>query len=137
MYVVWRLSDLHSLRKRVCNVVGRAVQRAVRFCFGHKSLFLSVWYLEFPSNDVATKLQVTLFLLTSRLGAFFGFQGTLTDRISRAKTLKIINLKCTFNIWCRISRFDSRRSIFSFLFFLAVLFCLFVCLFVFSPYFTY
>ena len=35
----------------------------MRFCFSH-NIFLSVWYLELPSNDVATKLQLTSFSLT-------------------------------------------------------------------------
>ena len=46
------------------------IASGVQFCFGHKSL----WYPELPSNDVATKLQLTLFRLTWRLGAFLGFQ---------------------------------------------------------------
>ena len=49
------------------------IASGVQFCFGHKSL----WYPELPSNKVATKLQLTSFRLTSRLGAFLGFQATL------------------------------------------------------------
>ena len=49
------------------------IASGVQFCFGHKSL----WYPELPSNDVATKLQLTSFRVTSRLGAFLGFQANL------------------------------------------------------------
>ena len=49
------------------------IASGVQFCFGHKSL----WYPELPSNGVATKLQLTSFRLTSRLGAFLGFQANL------------------------------------------------------------
>ena len=50
------------------------IARGVQFCFGHKSL----WYPEWPSNDVAAKLQLTSFRLTLRLGAFLGFQANLS-----------------------------------------------------------
>ena len=49
------------------------VASGVQFCFGHQSL----WYPELPSNEVATKLQLTSFRLTSRLVAFLGFQANL------------------------------------------------------------
>ena len=49
------------------------IASGVQFCFGHKSL----WYPELPSNDVATKLQLTSFCVTSRLGAFLGFLANL------------------------------------------------------------
>ena len=49
------------------------IASGVQFCFGHKSL----WYPELPSNDVATKLQLTSFRVTSLLGAFLGFQANL------------------------------------------------------------
>ena len=49
------------------------IASGVQFCFGHKAL----WYPELPSNDVATKLQLTSFRVTSRLGAFLGFQANL------------------------------------------------------------
>ena len=49
------------------------IASGVQFCFGHKSLL----YPELPSNDVATKLQLTSFRVTSRLGAFLGFQANL------------------------------------------------------------
>ena len=72
------LNLLNSSRKRVYNFVDCArIARGVWFCFGHKSFSLSVWYLELPSNDVMTKLQLTSFSPTSHLGAFFGFQATL------------------------------------------------------------
>ena len=72
------LNLLNSSRKRVYNFVDCArIARGVWFCFGHKSFSLSLWYLELPSNDVMTKLQLTSFSPTSHLGAFFGFQATL------------------------------------------------------------
>ena len=49
------------------------ITSGVQFCVRHKSL----WYTELPSNDVATKLQLTSYRLTSRLGAFLGFQANL------------------------------------------------------------
>ena len=49
------------------------IASGVQFCFGHKSL----WYPELPSNDVATKLQLTSFRLKSLIGAFLGFQANL------------------------------------------------------------
>ena len=57
------------------------IASGVQFCFGHKS----PWYPELPCNDVATKLQLTSFRLTSRLGAFLGFQANLIQREQRRR----------------------------------------------------
>ena len=73
------LNLLNSSWKQVYNFVDCArIASGVWFCFAHKSFSQSVWYLELPSNDVMTKLQLlTSFSLTSHLGAFFGVQATL------------------------------------------------------------
>ena len=54
------------------------IASGVQFCFVHKFL----WYPQLPSNDVATKLQLTSFRLTSRLGAFLGFQANLNGGLT-------------------------------------------------------
>ena len=69
---------------------GTEVHKSVGICFARGSheiakrsvillwsyFFLSVWYPELPSNDVATKLQLTSFSLTSRLSrCIFRFPG--------------------------------------------------------------
>ena len=91
------LNLLNSSRKRVYNFVDCArIARGVWFCFGHKSFSLSLWYLELPSNDVMTKLQLTSFSPTSHLGAFFGFQATLKRQLEiwpRTTKKKTINNK--------------------------------------------
>ena len=69
---------------------GSEVNKSVGICFAHGSheiakrsvillwsyFFLSVWSPELPSNDVATKIQLTSFSLTSRLSrCIFRFPG--------------------------------------------------------------
>ena len=54
------------------------IASGLQFSFGHKS----IWYPELPGNDVATKLQLTSFRLTSRLGAFLVFQANFNGGLT-------------------------------------------------------
>ena len=85
-------------------VSGSEVNKSVGICFARGSheiakrsvillwsyFFLSVWYPELPSNDVATKLQLTSFSLTSRLSrCIFRFPGNTSITWSRLTSRSI------------------------------------------------
>ena len=84
IFKIWKNESALPIAPAPANSTKAASEASLQFCctriasevqfyFGHKSL----WYPGLPSNDVATKLQLTQFRLTSRLGSFLGFQANL------------------------------------------------------------